>query len=306
MENSRRRAAVGAVTSLLALGLPSIAYAAAGTTPPSSGPVPGACKTVPAKVVASDLGMSMVVNGPSDTKQQLSVMGAKVLVNGKALSVDWTDCAYAHNPSNLGEMNFTLSFLYESTAARASAILRAICKAMKPVSRGYSTPAIGSGACVQGSTGGMQSSNGYAAVGKVVLALFGSTDPAQTTKLLKSAAPRVAAAHINPGAGTGSAAAGVPHFVVGGATYSAADGAVALTLSCSPLKCSGVAELRSGATILASGSFLVPNGKTVTVSLALTPAGTTSFANAAVTPVPATLQITISGRKVLTKTIVVS
>ena len=302
MENSRRRGAVVAVTSLLALGLASISYAAGG----SSGPVPGACNIVPAKVVAADLGMSMVVRGPGDTNQLLSVMGAKVLVNGKPLKVDWTDCSYAHNPSNLGEMNFVLSFLFESSAAKASSILRAICKAMEPVSSDYSAPAIGSGACVQGSTGGMQSSNGYAAAGKVVMQLFGATDPAQTIKILKSAAPRVAAAHINPGAGTGSAAAGVPHFVIGVATYDAASGSVALTLSCTPMKCVGVAELRAGATTLATGSILIPKGKTVTVSLALTPAGTTSFANAAVTPVSTTLQITISGRKVLTKTIVVS
>lgn len=136
----------------------------------------------------------MVANGGGSQTEVLSVMGTNVLIGGKTTTVTWQNCGYAHDPSDLSQMNPAVSSLNEATDADATTALNAICSAMKPESSNYSTPAIAEGACVQGHTDGMQSSNGFLAVDNIVVQIFGSTDPVQTVALEKSITPLVAAA----------------------------------------------------------------------------------------------------------------
>jgi hypothetical protein len=272
--------------------------------PPGPGPVVGTCTIVPASVAASALGMAMFEIGPMNTSQQLSV-------NGQTVNLNWTECTYSHEhistPTGMGGLGFTLSFVFESSNAEASAILPALCKQVQSISSpgSYSTPAIGNGSCAQGHTGSMQSSNGVLAVGKVVVSLFGSTGPAQTITILKSIAPLLTPANVNKAIGTSSAmpATGV---MLASHAFSVTNGNIAVTLRCGKEKCSGVAELNTGRVVLARTRYVLAAGRASTVNLALTTSGQSAFSNAAVTRVQVTLDVTVLGGKTFTRTIAVS
>lgn len=317
-----RRSGVVLATSLLAMGL-SISCAATGAAaakgvtvkvlgnvPPGQGPVVGACNIVPASVATSDLGVAMFVNGPGNHSQQLSV-------NGKKLNLNWTDCTYAHVPGDVAATGFELSFLFESSNAEASSILQASCASLRTIASNYSTPAIGNGACNGGHAGGQQTGQGFMAVNTVVIEIFGNQSPSQTLALLKSIAPFLTAANVNKAIGTGSPGTGSPGtgspsggpgvgVVVASAAYSVVNGSIALKLRCGKAKCSGVAELKKGAVVLAKARYVVPKAKTKTVSLVLTTRGQSAFSNAAVAPVHVTLQVTVSGGRTITRKILVS
>lgn len=311
MQHSWRRGVVFAVASLLAMGLLSISSAATGTTapkrvttevlkhlPPGPGPVVGACKLVPASVVASDLGMTMFVNGPANHGQQLSV-------KGKTLHLNWTDCNYDHVRGDLAATHFTLSFVFESSNADASSILKSACASMRAIGGNYSTPAIGDGACVGGHAGGMQTGQGSMAVKTIVISIFGNQSPSQTVKLMKSIAPLLTPARVKKVIGMGSAPVG-PSVLIGTHRYSVVNGSIALTLTCIRATCSGVAKLENGAAVLAESSYVIPKARTGTFNLELTTSGQSAFTNAAVTPVEVTLEVTVAGGATVSTKIVVA
>jgi len=241
--------------------------------------------------------MAMFVSGPASHGQKLSV-------KGKTLNLNWTDCKYAHVPGSVTAMGFALSFLFESSKAEASSILRASCASMRAIGGNYSTPAIGNGACAGGHAGGMQTGEGFMAVNTVVVSIFGNQSPSQTVKLLRSIAPFLTAANVRKVIGPGSASG--PGVLLASHVYSVANGSIALRLGCVRANCSGVAELKNGAGVLAESRYVVPKAKTSTVNLALTTSGQSAFSNAAVTPVEVTLQVTVSGGKTISRPIFVS
>jgi hypothetical protein len=309
MQHLWRRGVVFAVTSLLVMGLLSISGAATGAAkgvtakvlkhlPPGPGPVVGTCKLVPARVAASDLGVAVFVNGPGNHSQRLSV-------KGKTLNLNWTDCNYDHVPGDLAAMHFTLSFVFESSNAEASSILHASCASLRTIATTYSTPAIGNGACAQGHGGGQQVGQGFMAVDTVVISIFGNQSPPQTVTLLKSIAPFLTAANVKKVIGTGSAPGG-PGVLFASHAYSVTNGSIAVALKCIRAKCSGDAEMKNGAVVLAKAPYVVPKGKTRTVNLALTTSGQSAFSNAAVTPVQVTLQVTVFGGQTTSRMALVS
>ncbi|MFI5034883.1 MAG: hypothetical protein ACHQFZ_01595 [Acidimicrobiales bacterium] len=262
------------------------------------------CKTVPASLFATDLGLSMVTNGGTVQRQLLSISGQTVRVGGKPITVQWQQCGYAHSRTNLGEMNLTLSYLAEQSATRALVILRAMCSSLRPVSTNFSSPAIDSGACLEGHTGVMQNSTGLVAVKNVVVFLFGSQSPTQTLVLLRGIARIVA--KVKPTSGSPNSGSG-PQIAVTSNSFTVANGFLPLGLSCSRARCSGVAQLSvttsTGMVVLASTDYMLAKSTSATYDLALTAAGVSFFAPASVNPIAVTLTVTAVGGNTVSRAI---
>jgi hypothetical protein len=76
---------------------------------------------------------------------------------------------------------------------------------------------------------------------------------------------------------------------------------------CQSARCSGVAELRGTAGILARSRYNIHTAtRAVVVKMALTAPGVLAFANASVMRVPVTLQVSVKGGPTTTKTISIS
>ena len=260
------------------------------------------CKTLPVAQVTRILSTSIVapvVGWPSGV---LNEMGQQVLIGGKPLTVHWLDCNYAHNPKDPSSVGVDVSYAVEPTSAKASTIVKAMCSAMRLHTSSYQAPRIGNGACLQGHTGYMQSSNGVLAVKNVVVTFFGSTSPSQTSALIGVVARILAVARIsttttmpqpkNPNG---------PVVKVTSTQYQVGNGMIPVRLSCVKAKCSGVIQLTtstsSGTVILAQGKYNMPSGSTMTFNVSLTTTGQSFFAATTDNPIQAKVNVTLGGGK---------
>ena len=267
------------------------------------------CQTVPTSLFTTDLGTSMIFTGTSASNGRVTMGTMLILVGGKPLTGEWMICSYAHNPKNLGETNLAVSYFDAPTSSKALAVLKAMCVGLRSFATNYTTPAIGNGACVQGHTGYMQSSNGLLAVGHVVVQLFGSQSPAQSTALARGIAPRITKANWATTFSSGPPKY-VPDVVISTTQFNTANGFMPLSLSCTVAKCSGVAELTelgvTGTVVLATTPYSVLKQSKGIFNLMLTADGSNFFGSASTNPVQVKLQITVAGGKSVDRVITVS
>jgi hypothetical protein len=270
------------------------------------------CKSVPTSVFTRDLGASMIFTGTSYPNGRVIFFGKTILVDGKPISVVWLSCGYSHNPANPASLGVAASYLATSSAAKALAILRAMCGAMRSVSPDYTAPKLGSGSCVQGHTGPMQSANGLVAIDNVVIQLFGSQSPAQTLVLDRDVTKLVAKARTTttttlPSLGPQRNG---PMISTTTTQFSVANGFMALTLKCVRAKCAGVVKLTAatptGTVILAQTQYLMPMSTTKPIDLTMNAAGSNFFASATTSPAQVTLTMTVAGGATVTNQINVS
>lgn len=300
--------------SVIVLAMSSfLAFGAAGVV--SASPLPQravsssviypSCYTVPVPVITAGMGVSMVQRSANPFDQIPSQ------INGKTVTLDWQACTFFHPPYNTAMNSFTLYYLTESTAAQAMTYFNELCASMHAIASNWSTPALGSGACVEGHGGGMTVAGAYMAVDNVVVQIFGALLPAQATALLQRIAPLVAAAKGGPVPGSGVTLPGTTTGATGvrvtSLKYSVTNGSVPVTLMCQSARCSGVAELRGTAGILARSRYNIHTAtRPMVVKMALTAPGALAFANASVMRVPVTLQVTVKGGPTTTKMISIS
>ena len=260
------------------------------------------CKVVPTAQIAAALGTSQTFTGTGYPHQTLSIMSRTVRVGGQIVSGTWVSCGYAHDPKTMAGMGVNISYLPVATAAKAAADLKATCATMRPVASSYSSPSIGSGACLQGHTGSMQSSNGFLAVHNVLASFFGSQSPAQTAALERVVARYLVTAakwtvNTSPGQTTSNTQlvfVTTTQFVVG-------NGVMVLQLRCGPAKCVGTAQLTGmsagSPVVLAKSPYMIPKATSMAIRLSLTPEGTAFFTSTAQNPVSLTLTVTVAGGK---------
>jgi|GEM_PF-2876494 len=268
----------------------------------STAAVTPTCKTLPAAQVARVLATSIATPFAAWPNGPLIVMGKQVLIGGKPLTIRWLDCRYAHNPKDPASSGVDVSYVVEPTAAYAAEIVKAMCIVMRSVSPAYQAPKLGNGACLQGHTGVMQSSNGILVVKNVIVTTFGSPSPSQTSALMGVIARLLANVHfsttttlpqqLNPKG---------PVVKVTSTQYQLGNGMIPVRLSCAKAKCSGVVQLTgadsSGTVILAQGKYNMPPSSTMTFTIALTPAGRSYLSTTTANPIQAKVVVTLGGGK---------
>lgn len=276
------------------------------------------CKTLSTMKIGSALGSTMYYRSGGLSPSAFTAFGSGhqvYRVAGKALRMNMLYCNYAHVPGSsslIGQTGLTMSITYAIVAspARARAVVKWLCYYLRAQSSGYSTPAIGGGACFQGHGGAMESSNGYLSVGDVVVQLFGGAAPSQTIALARAMVPVLTKAKwgtIMVNRGPSGAA-----VTIRSNQFTLANGSVALALSCSGAPCHGTAQLvnaaavSSAAVVATTNYSITPSASSTTIQVRLTPAGATLFATTTFNPVPLTLSVTVSGGRTDTAQVQVS
>jgi hypothetical protein len=268
------------------------------------------CRTVPTSLFSASLGTSMVFTGMSAPHDRLNIEGKVVLIAGKPLSVVWLSCSYAHNPANLTQMNLSVSYLVEPTAARTRTILKSMCNALRPGAANYQMLAIGEGACSKGTLGPMQNSTGFAASNRVFVSMFGAQSPSQTIALQKGIVRQVAAMTSSTATSPGPSTQATPVVAVSTTDFSIGTTFMTISLNCSKASCRGDAQLLGsgplGTVVLASTPYILPKASHRNVLLSLSTDGLHFFATALTNPVQATLHITVVGGKTVSRSILVT
>jgi len=260
------------------------------------------CKTLPAAQVARVLGTSIAAPVAGWPNGPLNVMGKEVLIGGKPLTIRWLACHYAHKPNDPSSSGVDVSYVVEPTNTRASSIVKVMCSVMRSASSNFQAPKLGAGACLQGHSGTMQSSNGILAVNNLIITLFGPTSPSQTSALMGVLARLLA--HVRFSTTTTMPQqqnSKGPVVKVTSTQYQLGNGMIPVRLSCARRKCSGVVQLKaatsSGTVILAQGKYNMPPSATMTFTIALTPAGHSFLTSTADNPIQATVFVTVGGGK---------
>ena len=282
--------------------------------------VVGKCATVSAARVGSAIGRSMYYRGDNLGPASFAAFGPPghlYKVGTTALSVNMLSCNYADEPGAPSLVGFTglgvsVTYAIVATPARAVSVTKWMCSSLSAFGSPTTIPGLGSASCVQGHAGAMQSSNAYAAVGDVVIQMFGSTSPAQSSALARMIAPLLLRAKWT------TLVARTPpthHPSVTNRTtaYGALNGIVRLSLQCNWGSCTGQAQLTeitpagTSPVVVAGVAYSIkPSRAPTNVNMMVTSAGAAFFSATSVDPVQLELTITVGGGATLNGEVPVS